>query len=518
MNEFEIRNHLPALCAAGVLLLMLVMPSQAVAGQFTVAMCGDQSAAAHSFKFDRNSTRFRSAAACGGSASAGLKLEVEEGRTSGSRWGRWRTVSPSPQLPIVGWSLRAHIRDSNGLVGRICFERTSVGTRCLGDDTNGSYRLHGAVAPDGEAIALRLGCFLEKGCEGGKDAHLFARNMYLTVADRVAPVLDLTGPLVSPGLKAGETFVGVAAQDRESGIHRVDVMVNGTVVESRIASGCREISSGTFAGYSPCPTEFESAIALDTEAAPFLDGVNRVAVCTFDVSTPGLADANRACQVTSIEVDNSCPSSPTIAASFRAGIGPGLDQSPVLDYGSSPELSGRVTAPTGAPVSGAVICAQERSLGSSGAFRELAEMRSGPDGRFAMRLGAGHSREIRLVQRSGSVIWVREVTVRVRTRPSIRLSRERLKGGGCVEIRGSVPGPQNGGVVMGLQGRARGSSRWMTFGDAVTRADGNMTYRYCFRATTATTVYELRAVVKDQGVYPYLGGVSAVRRVRVTVG
>ena len=58
----------------------------------------------------------------------------------------------------------------------------------------------------------------------------------------------------------------------------------------------------------------------------------------------------------------------------------------------------------------------------------------------------------------------------------------------------------------------------MTFGDAVTRADGNMTYRYCFRATTATTVYELRAVVKDQGVYPYLGGVSPVRRVRVTVG
>jgi hypothetical protein len=58
----------------------------------------------------------------------------------------------------------------------------------------------------------------------------------------------------------------------------------------------------------------------------------------------------------------------------------------------------------------------------------------------------------------------------------------------------------------------------MTFGDAVTRSDGTMTYRYCFRATSSTTVYELRAVVKDQGIYPYLGGVSAVRRVRVTVG
>jgi hypothetical protein len=517
MKRFETRNYLPPLFAVGALLLMLFTPSQASAGQFTVAMCGDQSAAAHSFKFDRNSIRFHSAAACGGSDSAGLKLEVEQGRTSGSRWGRWRTVSPSSQLPIVAWSLRARIRDSDGLVGRICFERTSVGTRCFGDDTNGSYRLHGAVAPDGEAIALRLGCFMEKGCQGGKDAHLFARNMRLTVADRIAPALDLSGPLVSPGLKAGETFVGIAAQDRESGIHRMDVTVNGVAVESRIASGCREISSGTFAGYSPCPTESESAIALDTEMEPFVDGVNRVEVCVSDVSSPGLSEANRTCQTTSIEVDNSCPSSPTRAASFRAGIGPGLDQSPTLEYGSSPELSGRVTALTGAPVSGAVICVQERLLGSDGAFRELAEMRSGSDGRFAMRLGVGPSREIRLIQRSGSVIWVSEVTVRVRTRPSIRLSRARLKGGGCVQISGFAPGPQNGGVVMGLQGRAKGSSRWMTFGDAVTRSDGTMTYRYCFRSTSTTTVYELRAVVRDQGIYPYLGGTSAVRRVRVSV-
>ena len=517
MSQFKIRAFIP-LYFAVALLLALLIPSQASAGQFTVAMCGDQSVAAHSFKFDRNSTRFRSSAACGGSNSAGLKLEVEEGKTSGSKWGRWRTASPSPLLPIVGWSLRAHIHDSDGVVGRICFERASMDARCFGDDTNGSYRLHGAVASDGEALSLRLGCFLDKGCDGGRNAHLFARSMVLTVADRVAPKIQLSGPLMSEGLKAGETFVRIDATDGESGVHRVEVLVNGEVIEARTGSGCLEPRPDTFTGYAPCPKDSNEAVALDTEASPFVNGTNRVEVCASDVSSSGLADANRTCESTSIQVDNSCPSSLLGAASLKAGIGPGLDQSPVLDYGTSPDLMGRVTSSAGAPVSGAVICVQERSLGSSAAFRELAEMRSGADGRFAMKLGAGPSRELRLIQRSGSVIWVREVSVRVRTRPVIHLSRTRLKGGGCIEIRGSVPGPQNSGVVVGLQGRAKGSAGWMTFGDAVTRLDGEMTYRYCFRATSATIVYELRAAVKNQGIYPYLGGVSAVRRVRVSVG
>lgn len=517
MRQFQIRDLTPVLFAAALVLVLLV-PGQAPAGQFTVAMCGDQSVAAHSFKFDRNSTRFRSSAVCGGSSSAGLKLEVEEGKTSGSKWGRWRTVSPSPLLPIVGWSLRAHIHDADGVIGRICFERASIDARCFGDDTNGSYRLHGAVASDGEALSLRLGCFLEKGCDGGRNAHLFARNMVLTVADRVAPKVQLSGPLMSDTLKAGETFVRVDATDGESGVHEVEVSVNGVIVESRSGSGCLEPRTGIFTGYSPCPKDSNEAVALDTEAVPFVNGLNRVEVCASDVASSGLADANRTCESTSIQVDNSCPSSLSGAASLKAGIGPVLDQNPVLDYGASPDLMGRVTSSAGDPVPGAVICVQERSFGSSSVFSQLAEMRSGADGRFTMKLPAGPSRELRLIQRSGSVIWVREVSVRVRTRPVIRLSRTRLKGGGCIEISGSVPGPRNSGVVVGLQGRAKGSQRWMTFGDAVTRADGEMTYRYCFRATSSTTVYELRAVVKDQGVYPYLGGVSAVRRVRVTVG
>ena len=518
MSQFKARKSVLLSLVIFGLLQLVSTPDRADAGQFTVAMCGDQASAAHTFRFERNSSRFRSSAACGASNSAGLKLEVEQGRTSGSKWGRWRTTTPSPLLPIVGWSLRAHIHDSDGVVGRICFERVSIDARCFGDDTNGSYRLHGAVASDGEALSLRLGCFIDKGCDGGRNAHLFARNFELTVADRTAPELDLSGPLLAPGLKAGETFVRVDAADAESGLHEVAVSVNGIEIGSGIRLACSEVRSGTFTTYSPCPKQASEAVALDTESTPFVNGTNRVEICASDVSTPGLADANRTCRSIAIEVDNTCPSTGLSAGSFKAGIGPNLDQSPVLDYGESAELAGRVVDESGQPVSSAVICVQERAFGASTPFREITEMRSGSDGRFGMKLGVGPSRELRLIQRSGSVIWVREVTVRVRTRPTIQLSRTRLKGGGCLEIRGSVPGPANSGVVIGLQGRAKGTSRWMTFGEAVTRADGTMTFRYCFRATSTTTVYELRSVVKDQGIYPYLGGASALRRVRVSVG
>lgn len=518
MSQPMPRKFLVAFVAFFALFQFVSDPDRADAGQFTVAMCADQLSASHAFRFERNSSRFRSSAACGSANAAGLKLEVDQGKTSGSKWGRWRTATPSALLPIVGWSLRAHIHDSDGVIGRICFERTSVDSRCFGDDTNGSYRLHGAVASDGEALSLRLGCFLDRGCDGGKNAHVFARGIELTVADRIAPELTVSGPLLSPGLKAGETFVRVEAADSESGLHDIAVSVNGTQIPSTNRLSCAEPRPGTFTEYSPCPKQTSQAVALDTEAAPFVDGTNQVEVCASDVSTPGLADANRHCESVSVSVDNSCPSTQLAAGSFKAGIGAGFDQSPVLDYGDSPELAGRVFGISGEPVSGAVVCVQQRAFGSSAPFHEVAEMTSGADGRFAMRIGVGPSRELRLIQRSGSVIWVREVTLRVRTRPEISLSRNKLKGGGCLEIRGSVPGPENAGVVVGLQGRARGSSHWMTFGEAVTKSDGSMTYRYCFRATSNSTVYELRSVVKDQGVYPYLGGTSAVRRVRVTVG
>lgn len=517
MSRPNPRNITVSAIALTVAWTFLLMPKPAVAGQFTVAMCGDQAVASHAFKFDRNSSRFSSAASCGGSNSPGLKLEVEEGKAAASKWARWRSASPSPLLPIVGWSLRAHINDGDGYTGRICFERVGTEVRCFGDDSNGAYRLHGAVAFDGEALSLRLGCFIAKGCDGGKGAHLYARNISLTVADRVEPDLSLVGPLLSPGLKAGESFIRVEAADAESGLHGLEVRVNGDTVESRTLPGCLEPRAGVFSAYSPCPKSADEIVPLDTESPPFTNGSNLVEVCVSDVASTGLSPANRRCESVSVEVDNRCPSSAIATGSFSAGIGPGLDQSPVLSYGDSPELSGRVVSTSGGPLSGAVVCVQEKGLAESGGFRQVAELRSGTDGRFSIKLAAGASREVRLIQRSGSLIWVRDLTVKVHTRPSIALSRARLKGGGCLEIQGSVPGPKNAGVVVGLQGRVRGSNRWMTFGDAVTGPTGGFTYRYCFHATSSTTVYELRSVVKEQGIYPYLGGTSAVKRVKVSI-
>ena len=501
----------------GIFLLALLgfTPGSAEAGQFSVAMCGEKSVSAHQFRFDRNSKKFRAVAACGGKSSAGLKLEAVEGKTSTSHWGQWRTESPA-QLPIVAWELRASIRDSDGITGRVCFDRAAIGIRCYGADTNGSYRLHGSVASDGKALSLRLGCFMQKGCSGGKRAHIFARGVMLTIADRIEPSLDISGPALSPGIKAGETFVRVDASDQESGVESLDVSVNGKRIDSGYSARCAQTPTGVFTAYSPCPTQMSQAVVLDTESEPFVDGTNQVEVCVSDVASEGLGDANRECAQQSIEVDNSCPDSRTGVTAMRAGIGTSLESDSVLDYGVPPNLRGIVTSGTGSPIAGAVVCLQQRTLGTSEVFGEFAELNTGTDGHFEIKLGIGPSREFRLLQRSGSVVWVREVTLRVRTRPTIRLSRSRLKGGGCIRIEGGIPGPLNGGVVLALQGRAKGFRNWTTFAAPTTDSTGAFSHRYCFRSTSRTTTYELRATVQQQGIYPYLPGISDPRRVKVT--
>lgn len=509
------RNPGRSLIVTLIALAVGLLPTTAEAGQFNVAMCGERSVAIHQFKFERTSKKFRAAAACSGQSAPGLKLESQEGKSSTSHWGQWKAVAPAG-LPIVGWALRAKIRDEDGVTGRICFERSSIGIRCFGDDTSGSYRLHGSVASDGEALSVRLGCSSKRGCPGGRRAHLFARAVMMTIADRSSPTISVSGPILSPGTKAGESFIRIDASDLESGVEDLSVEVNGVPVDSRYDARCAEVQPEVFTAFAPCPKQVSHPIALDTEKAPFVNGSNRVEVCAYDVATDGLAESNRRCETASVEVDNSCPSSSLTNPSLRAGIGEGFESSSVIDFGISPLLAGIVSTGNGVPAAGAVVCVQERTHGSVAGFREIAELQSGSDGRFELKLGIGPSRDLRLLQRSGSTVWVRELTVRVRARPSVRLSRSRLKGGGCITIDGSVPAPANEGIVVGLQGRARGFRGWTTFATAVSDQTGRFSRQYCFKRTTRTTVYELRASVEQQGVYPYLAGFSSVRRVKVT--
>ena len=66
-----------------------------------------------------------------------------------------------------------------------------------------------------------------------------------------------------------------------------------------------------------------------------------------------------------------------------------------------------------------------------------------------------------------------------------------------------------------LQARYPHSKRWNTFDKAKTDATGAYVLRYRFTSTFVTTNYRMRAVVPEQNGYPYDGGASRPKKIKV---
>jgi hypothetical protein len=104
--------------------------------------------------------------------------------------------------------------------------------------------------------------------------------------------------------------------------------------------------------------------------------------------------------------------------------------------------------------------------------------------------------------------------LRVRAQVSLHASPRRLPGAGTVRFAGRLRGghvPARGKIVV-LQGREAG--KWRTF--AATRSDrrGRFHARYRFRGIPGR--YPVRALVPEDGSYPFAAGTS--RAVAVLVG
>jgi len=102
-----------------------------------------------------------------------------------------------------------------------------------------------------------------------------------------------------------------------------------------------------------------------------------------------------------------------------------------------------------------------------------------------------------------------------RLAPKLKLSKRTTKNGNGVKLFGTIPGPQNDDRVVILQARYPHSKRWNTFGKAKTDATGRYLLRYRFTSTFVTTKYRMRAVVPEQNGYPYDGGTSRAKKIKV---
>lgn len=498
--------------AVAVALALTAAATEAVAAEaatYRAVQCHRELGAGHAdLAFARTSTHYVPITDCRGE---GVGVRHEPGRrpTAGGRYGAFSLDSP-PGAEIVRVRARVAARAAGG-------HRPELHV-ALADGAQQEVRgiagaLH-SVSWSGRSargVRIRLRCARGRDCAAGRDARIAVRRLALTLRDLTAPTLAVGGSLLGGATVRGSETLEAVGADSGSGVRRITVTVNGEPATDR-AWAC-ELARQVALRLRPCPARAPSAFTAATARAPFRQGRNEVRVCALDFA-PG-TDANRACHSRRVRVDNLCPTSPVAAAGLRAGFPGGRTRATIVQ-GRRATVAGRVVDAVGEPVAGARVCVASTDRLADAAERVVAAPTSGPDGRFAVRLPAGPSRQVRVAHWSNEkTVLERSLALRVRARPRLRLRpRRTLRNGERLRFRVRLAGPASGGREVAVEARA-GVGRWVPVTSGRTAAGGSWRGSYRFRSTTGRRRYAFRAVVKGQPGYPYRAGRSRVRRATV---
>jgi hypothetical protein len=172
----------------------------------------------------------------------------------------------------------------------------------------------------------------------------------------------------------------------------------------------------------------------------------------------------------------------------------------------------------GRPIVNAALQVLTRELRAGAEWQVLPEIRTGADGRAAVKLAAGPSRRIRIAYRAhvgdAKAVTVGKLRLDVRAGVTLKVRPKHVRSGHSIRLTGrlkAVPATRLGKVIT-LQARERG--RWRDFKSARTGKGGRFKARYRF-SSGARGTFPIRAVARADASYPYATGRSKAVRVRV---
>jgi len=376
------RLHLAVALVAVAVLAMLLAPS-AQAGRYAVAQCDRTNRAFADANFERQ---------YGGDYGFAFRCEEDEDGNAlqihaitgapNDRFGRISWSAP-PGARIVGVSAEARLRNDAGNQARLSFldgAGNEVGRIATGSDSPGSFVSYSRQLSDGgrERFAASLGCVQRDGCRYSDQARAWIRSVQLTIEDSTPPGIFQSGSLLDGGWQRGVRSYYGGASDAGAGIQGLYAVVNGTGVQPSVAPSCAVIAGTGFVSRTqPCPPLAVGGGSLDTAAAPFVNGDNRISLCAFDYAGAGAPS----CSHTTVKVDNAPPE-----VAFSAA--------------EDPEDPERITAPVADRHSGLASGSIAYRPLEGGAWRELpTELSAGnlvarvdsfsePAGRYLFRAGA----------------------------------------------------------------------------------------------------------------------------------
>ncbi|HTB71558.1 MAG TPA: carboxypeptidase-like regulatory domain-containing protein [Solirubrobacteraceae bacterium] len=364
------------------------------------------------------------------------------------------------------------------------------------------------------------------------DPNGYAAALYLYAADLTLEQAEgprasnVGGELASGATVQGQSDVTFDATDSGSGVYEAVFSVDGQVVQRTVVDGdggrCRDVGQTSdgrpaFLYVQPCLGWVSADVAFDTTKVA--NGVHHLVVSVIDAAENGAPVLDR-----TVTIDN--PPAPAAQgppnganASTQASMSVRWNDSRksqlLTGYGRARSLTGRLTAPGGAPIVGAAIEVRATPAYDGARTVAMSSPRTDAIGRFSVRLPAGtSSRTLRFAYRAhvGDALPVVTRTLRLSVRAGIALSvsPHTTSVGGTIFFRGRLRGgpvPQSGKQLV-LEARSPGSA-WIEFD--VVRTDARGRYRASYRFKFAGPAnYSFRVRSEPESDYPFAAGASNV--------
>lgn len=144
-------------------------------------------------------------------------------------------------------------------------------------DASGGFRSFSRTDLGASSVEARLYCARTSSCLQTEQAHLWVREVVVTLEDLNPPRIRLNpSPLLdASGWVRGEQAVSATAWDPESGIFDFGLNVNGTDMGQGANIACPfDLSRPYATQQTPCNTESTYAATFDTRRPPFENGIN----------------------------------------------------------------------------------------------------------------------------------------------------------------------------------------------------------------------------------------------------
>jgi hypothetical protein len=353
------------------------------------------------------------------------------------------------------------------------------------------------LAPGNPRVTIRLHCTTQD-CAFNSGYPLQVRGVEVDLYEDVPPTGEIEGGTLLDGSPNSLRSMSISAADAESGVARVEAVLGDTVVAVRDLEAGQTTCSHT--DLNACPTRYATDLQVDTSA--LAAGSYGLTLRVFDAAGNRRVVASE--RPVSIGTQGAVAGTSRLTASFTRAR-----TTYTTNFGHAATVRGRLTDPSGNPISGAVLGVVETPATSARTPR-TASVTTGPDGTFRYSVsGRGPSRTVELSYAApGSTAPVsRKLRLRVRAASSFNVSLRGivLRYSGRVLTR---PFPKAGKRVY-IQGRSPGTA-WQRF--AVRRADrsGRFSGRYRLRVRRPGVRLQFRVEIPKESGYPYAARAGGV--------